>query len=307
MNPAAVKTTSHYLRALSRRFWMVLMIAVPLAIASSILILRLPSVYLARGEIEINPPVIDPVLSALMSHETGRHDPSATASYVPNHEAWLRSKGLAQKVVSDPILASTVSQYVDPVTELFKSLTVVRLKGTNSFIVSLEGNDPAQTRKLLEMLLLEFERETKEENENKLDDTGKYADETLNKLKDTKTLDHQIEVALQKSSTIGPGGHNILEERYVHLESIMSQRRLRLGDLQQQLTMAQMLPKYEFDPQETRRRGPDCRAHTIEKSSIHAVSKTCADRSAISTATLPPGRWPRCSTACSTNWMSFNR
>ena len=34
INPAAVKTTSHYLRALRRRFWMVLSIAVPLAIAA---------------------------------------------------------------------------------------------------------------------------------------------------------------------------------------------------------------------------------------------------------------------------------
>ena len=42
MNPAAVKTTSHYFRALRRRFWMVLSIAVPLAIASSILVLKLP-------------------------------------------------------------------------------------------------------------------------------------------------------------------------------------------------------------------------------------------------------------------------
>ena len=95
INPAAVKTTSHYIGALRRRFWMVLLIAVPLAIASSILVLRLPPVYVAKGEIEINPPSIDPVLSALMTHEPGRHDPSATASYVPNHEAWLRSKGLA--------------------------------------------------------------------------------------------------------------------------------------------------------------------------------------------------------------------
>ena len=105
INPAAVKTTSHYLGALRRRFWMVLVIAVPMAIASSILVLRLPPVYQAKGEIEINPPAIDPVLSALMTHEPGRHDPAATASYVPNHEAWLRSKGLAQKVVNDPSLA----------------------------------------------------------------------------------------------------------------------------------------------------------------------------------------------------------
>ena len=54
-----------------------------------------------------------------------------------------------------------MAQYADPAFELFKSLYVLRLKGTNSFIVSLEGNDPAQTKKLLEMLLLQFEKETR--------------------------------------------------------------------------------------------------------------------------------------------------
>ena len=44
-----------------------------------------------------------------MTHEPGRHDPSVTASYVPNHEAWLRSKGLAQKVVSDPSIAAELA------------------------------------------------------------------------------------------------------------------------------------------------------------------------------------------------------
>ena len=248
MNPALVKTTSHYLRALQRRFWMVLVIAVPLAIASSILVLRLPSVYLAKGEIEINPPVIDPVLSALMTHEPGRHDPAATSSYVPNHEARLRSKGLAQKVVNDASIESTVAQYADPAFDLFKSLSVVRLKLTNSFVVSLEGTDAAQTKKLLEMLLLQFETETREENDKKLEDTAEYAQATLAKLKDTKILDRQVEEALQKSNTVGPGGRNILEERFMNLGSIMAQNRMRLGDLRQQLTMSQLLPKYEFDP-----------------------------------------------------------
>ena len=123
MNPAAVKTTSHYLRALSRRFWMVLMIAVPMAIASSILMLRLPSVYLARGEIEINPPVIDPVLSALMSHETGRHDPSATASYVPNHEAMAPQQGACRRRLSATRSLRPLSPSMSTLSsELFKSL-----------------------------------------------------------------------------------------------------------------------------------------------------------------------------------------
>jgi polysaccharide biosynthesis transport protein len=249
INLAAVKTTSHYIGALRRRFWMVLAISVPMAIASSILVLKLPPVYQVKGEIEINPPAIDPVLSALMTHEPGRHDPAATASYVPNHEARLRSKGLAQKVVNDPSLAIPITQYADPAFELFKSLYVLRLKGTNSFVVSLEGNDPAQTKKLLEMLMLELQKETREENNEKLDETAVYAQTNLAKLKsEAARLEEKIQLALQKSGTIGPGGHSIPEERYVNHTSIMSQRRVRFGEIQQQLTMSQMLPKYDFDP-----------------------------------------------------------
>jgi succinoglycan biosynthesis transport protein ExoP len=56
INPAAVKTTSNYVRALRRRVWAVLALAVPLAIAVSIYVLRLPPVYLAKAEIEIRDP-----------------------------------------------------------------------------------------------------------------------------------------------------------------------------------------------------------------------------------------------------------
>ena len=59
----------------------------------------------------------------------------------------------------------------------------------------------------------------------------------------------RIVEALAKTNTIGPGGRSILEERFVSLGSIMSQKQFKLGELQQQLTMAQMMPKYDFDPE----------------------------------------------------------
>ena len=58
-------------------------------------------------------------------------------------------------------------------------------------------------------------------------------------MKESKALDETIVAALAKSNTIGPGGRSILEERFVNLGSIMSQKRFKLGELQQQLTMAQ--------------------------------------------------------------------
>jgi len=254
INAVATKTTIDYLKALRLRVWMVLVIAVPMAILSSILVLRLPSIYLAKGEIEINPPLIDPQLSALLTHELGRHDPATIAGYVSNHEAWLRSKWLAQKVVNDPSIASGMAQYADPVFELFKSLSVIRLKGTNSFNISLEGTDPAQTQKLLELLLVQFQNEARKENDEKLDTTAQYADDALKKLKvNLSVLDRSIHIALQKTNTIGPGGRSILEERFVDLGSFIAQKRMRLGELQQQLTISQILPKYEFDPDADRR------------------------------------------------------
>ena len=113
INTVAIKSTTHYLKALRLQFWMVLLIAVPLTILFFILVLRLPPVYLAKGEIEINPPLIDPQLSTLMTHEMGRQDPATTATYESNHEAWLRSKWLAQKVVNAPSIASGMAQYAE--------------------------------------------------------------------------------------------------------------------------------------------------------------------------------------------------
>jgi polysaccharide biosynthesis transport protein len=272
MNPAAVKTTSHYIRALRRRIWMVLSIAVPLAIASSIVVLKLPPVYMAKGELEINPPAIDPELSALMTHEPGRHDPSVTASYIPNQEARLRSKGLAQEVVNDPSIAAELAQFADPATELFRSLSVQRLKQTNLFVVSLEGSDPARTQKLLDMLMLQLQKTAKKENDEKLDSVKTYAESRLETLvRQSKDSDQVIVTAMANSNTIGPGGRSILEDRYVSLESIMSQKRFKLGELQQQLSMAQMMPRYEFDPEASGRAARIAELNRVIKTYTHGL------------------------------------
>jgi len=229
----------------------VLAIAVPLAIASSIVVLKLPPVYLAKAEIEINAPEIDQVLSTLVSHDPGRRDPSSAANYVTNREAWLRSKWLAERVVSDPSISADMDQYADPAFELFKTLSVHQVKkGGNSFIVSLEGKDPARTKKLLELLLSEFQKQDKKENGDKLDTTAQYAHENLDKLKkDLTALGAKIEEALKKTSTIGPSGRNILEDEYVNLGSTMAQKQMRLADIHQQMQFGEMFPKFEADPE----------------------------------------------------------
>jgi capsular exopolysaccharide synthesis family protein len=250
LNPVIVKTSLNYLHAVRRRFWMVLAVAVPLAITSSIAVLKLSPVYVAKAEIEINPPEIDPALSTLVTHDPGHRDASSMANYVPNHEAWLKSKWLAVRVVEEPSIASEMSQYEDPAFELFKTLSVQQVKkGGNSFIISLEGKDPARTKKLLEMLLAEFQKQAKRENEAKLDTTQQYARDNLGKLKNSlSALGKTIEETLKNNSNIGPGGRSILEEQYVNLGTTMAQKQMRLSEIHQQMLFAESFPKFDTDP-----------------------------------------------------------
>ena len=163
-----------------RRIWLILAVAVPLAIATSIWSLRQPRIYQARAEITIEPPEFNPVLSTLVSHEIGRHDPMTQERYVPNRIAQLQSKGLAERVVSNPAIASEVAAFDDPAQELILSgLQVRQVSKTNMFIVMLEGKDPARTKKLLETLLEEFKKLASDENLDKIGETKEYAQTRL--------------------------------------------------------------------------------------------------------------------------------
>jgi succinoglycan biosynthesis transport protein ExoP len=250
INPAVVKTPSNYLKALRRRAWVVLAIAVPLSIVACISILRMPPVYIVKAEIEINAPDYDPALATLVSRDIGRRDGGSQERYIPNRAAQLKSRRLQERVVNDAFIAPELSHYEDPATELFRTLNVQSVqKNGNTFIVTLEGSDAARTKKLLDMLLLEFRREAKNDNGEKIVGTKDYANRNLAKLeRELSDLDVEILRALSTNSTIGPGGRNIVEEQYVNLGTIMSQKELRRGELSQQMTIAEMFPKVELSP-----------------------------------------------------------
>ncbi len=255
VNPAAAKSTADYLRALRRRFWMVLAVSVPIAVLGCIYALRLPAVYLAKAEIEINVPDYDPILSTLVSHNLSRHDPSNQAQYVPNRAAQLKSVRLQEEAVRAEDIADDMRQFEDPVNELFPSLNVVPIqRGGNTFLVTLEGRDPYRTKKLLEALLRAFKSEAKDENIRKMGESREHANRNLEKLKGEQTkLKETIGLALQKSTTYGAGGKSILEEKYVNLSAMLSQKQLRLGELNQQMMMMQSFPMMDHSPEGMRK------------------------------------------------------
>jgi polysaccharide biosynthesis transport protein len=254
-NPAAVKAPSDYLRAMRRRVWLILAVAVPLGIASSIWALRQPRIYQAIAEVTIEPPQYDPVLSTLVSHDIGRHDPHSQETYIPNLIAVLKSKMLAEDVVRSPGMASEVSQFDDPAQELIiKGLQVRPYPKTKMILVTLEGKDPTRTKKLLEALLSQFQKLAERDNLVKLEDTKIYANQRLEELrKGLATLEKEIIDDLTKNRTIGPGGKNIFEEQYINLGNMIAHKEMRLGELSQQMMFAQNFARPDFGPGEASR------------------------------------------------------
>ena len=181
-NLASIKTPSHYFKALKRRVWLVLAIAVPLAIGTSIVVLRLPPVYLAKAELEINPPEIDQVLRA---RHPRRRPPRSVERRQLRTQPRIRAQepGALETVLRDPAIWADANQYADPVVELFRTLSVQRLKQTNWFTISLEGKDPAKVKKLLETLLYAFQKQAVTETTEKLYKTEDHAKQNLAALK----------------------------------------------------------------------------------------------------------------------------
>jgi len=239
-----------------RRIWLVLLVALPLAIASSIWALRQPRIYQAVAEVTIDAPEYDPMLSTLVSHEIGRHDTHAQESYIPNLTAMLRSKTLAELVVSRPEFASDVVQFDDPAFELILDRLQVRpIIKSNMLVVSLEGKDPARTKKLLEGLLFEFKNMAERGNREREQATREYATQRADEMKKKlAAMDEEILKHLQIKKTIGPSGRNIFEERYVDFANMLAHKQQKVDELNRQIMIARSFPKPDFNPELSERK-----------------------------------------------------
>jgi capsular exopolysaccharide synthesis family protein len=242
-DPTQVKTLADYCRAVRRRVWLVVAVAVPLSVVVALIAMKQKSVYRAIADITIDPPQFDPMLSTLVAHQIGSRDPESVARYVPNKIAFLRSRALAEDVLSDPSLAQNAVPTEESVLELINNLQTRQVPNSNRFQVSLEGTDPGRTRRLLQGLLELFQRQAMSETEVKNDGSREGANASLNTLhKELERLDEKIEQILTNSKTIGPGGKSLAEESYLTHASILMHKRSRLGEVQQQALIAQMFP-----------------------------------------------------------------
>lgn len=256
-NPAASKAPADYLRAIRRRIWLVLAVAAPLGVASTVWSVRQPAIYQAKAQIRIEPPQYDPLLSTLVSHEVGRQDPDAVTRYLPNKVGELKSKYLAEKVVYDPsFLQGATPPDSDAAEELLKNLQTKILLGTYLVNVSLDGTDAARTAKQLSTLLEKFRELASDEAVKKTEATQTYAKTSLAALEnELKGIEKRIVDMLQSVATIGPGGKNIYQSQYESLGMVLMQKRARADELQMQAFTAQLFPRYNSRPEDNDRLG----------------------------------------------------
>jgi capsular exopolysaccharide synthesis family protein len=230
--------------------WLVLAVGVPLGVGGAVLVVKMPAVYRATAQIQIEPPEYDQVLETLVSHNSGHRDPNAAETYVANKLALLRSKTLAEQVVTSPDFAQPLTPGGDPAQELLDCLQTRQVPGSSHFIVTLEGTDPARTAKMLYALLEKLRDQTREEIERMNDRSKANAVEHLGRLeREMQALNKRMELTLKGSAVIGPGGKNLLEEQWQLAGLSLTQKQAKLGDMRQQAWLAQVLPGGRDNPE----------------------------------------------------------
>ncbi len=248
VSPKPTKAASDYFRAVRRRVWLVLAIAVPLSILGGIWTARQPNVYTVKSQILIEPPSFDPHLAALIAKDSGpRTDAESSEKYVLNRIAMLRSKSLAERVVNDPSLSQGNGPPVDSSDDILGSLQTRPLPGTSQYTVSLDGTDPARIKLQLDLLLEFFKKDAALDIDHKLEGAQSWAATSLQGLEnDLKGLEDKISLKLRESETIGPGGKNLQQMEYEKLIASLDRRQSESTDLQQQAFLSQSSPDPRF-------------------------------------------------------------
>lgn len=235
------KNPSDYLRAIRRRMWMVLALAVPIGVGGSVFAVRQPAVYQATAHIKIEPPQNDPVLASLLPNPVGFRDQETLQRYVPNQVAMLRSIDLAEVVLREPGVVPPAGG--NPAQELVNAIQTRPIAGSNHLIVTLEGPDPARVKKLLESLLTVFARQAKDANNETLERSKAWAEDSLREMKaELNTINGLINATLVGSNTIGPNGVSLIQGQYETIQARLAQKQMRHDEFEQQARITQLFP-----------------------------------------------------------------
>ncbi len=235
------KTGRDYFRALRRRWWLALSIALLVAGVGTLVVMRMPLVYQAQAEIEVVPPQFDAQLSVIV--ETAAHlNRDNTEQFILNKVAQLRAKGLIDSVVrefepGDPAAASALA------ADLVAGLNSKRIPGTNLFVVTLDSRDQDRVARILNSLLTTFGNQAYADGSQGINASISKATETLDQLRrDLTAVDKEQSALLATAPYFAADGRNILEEEVFALKSVLLQKKVRLEDLVYERRLSEMWP-----------------------------------------------------------------
>ncbi|MFO0960533.1 MAG: polysaccharide biosynthesis tyrosine autokinase [Isosphaeraceae bacterium] len=248
-HPAAhgsTKTAGDYFRAMYKRAWLLLGLAVPVAVGGSLFVMRMKDTYRTQAQITIEPPHFDDTLLGLLTHQgVGRAKATGPeARFVANGLMKLRSMELARKIVFDPGIEPPPPGMADPAFELWKGLTVKSIPQTNRCDVILEGNDPKRITEWLNRLVDAFCDGLQQENIAQIGAVQKRSSDRLDGLrKEQKQLDAQLRDLAERNKSFASGGRNLLEQRYLEYSALLLQKRNLVENMRHEAMIAQYLPQ----------------------------------------------------------------
>jgi capsular exopolysaccharide synthesis family protein len=246
-----VKTPGDYLRAVRRRIWLILALAIPMGTAGTLYVLRMPAIYQVTARIEVKQPKVDPSIDQMLSHSSDRSEAS-DEKYVANAIALLTSKNLIKEILRDPALGLSASALEgDAAGDLIAAIKPKPIPGSYQYLVTLEGRDPDQITKTLNFLLKKFKDRIGDKSRSAADGAKESASITLTKQSDElKKIQQDLETHLLSTESLTPGGRNLSEAKYDALTQQLyfrQQRAMTIGT-EAQMAGSRPMPEVSINP-----------------------------------------------------------
>ncbi len=240
------KTAGDYVRALWRRGWLALAVALPVGVAGCLAVLGMKDVYRAQAQVLIESPHFDDILAGLLTHQGvggGRaHEPEV--KYVANRLMKLRGLELAGRVVRDPSVDPPPPGSVDPAMELWKGLSTKMLPQTSRCEVALEGTDPRRAAQWLNRLIEIFCEDLQKEHENQIQQVKRQSNVRLQALRtEQNEIEKKVHELAERNKAFTAGGGNVFEKRYGDLTLMLAQKRGQIESLEHDAMMSRLYPR----------------------------------------------------------------
>ena len=239
------KSPSDLLRAARRGFPVILALTALFGALGAAYVMKLPPVFRAVGQIQIEPPRFDANLAIILSNSTiPTNDREASERFVPNRLALLQGRFLASQVINQGEMGIGRGYEGNPEAEIITNISQRRFQpGTNIFEIALEGSDPERVTKMLTTLLEAFRSRVATESSKALDAAREQSNARITEIdNEIRELDKKVKALVLAAPIFAPGGKMIPVEDYTSLKGQLMTMKARHGDLRFDERMSTLYP-----------------------------------------------------------------